>query len=178
MQQIQGYEKKPPASYILPVIRQQKQEIQSFWIPVLLLQVPRAQCFRCGEPFSRQHMKECRAQIYLYQTGNNLRCLHWALFRKAFVLSGDNHSQIDCNFPSVNPHSSSTHATFDGKFSSVIVQSEEVLMWFVSIVPLERNNRDSSHIYRNPPWAIIHLLRHCTEMKTSTIRNKWHAILS
>ena len=32
-------------------------------IPVLLpLQVPRRKCFRCGETFSRQHMKECRAQ--------------------------------------------------------------------------------------------------------------------
>ena len=33
-------------------------------IPVLLqvLQVPKRKCFRCGEPFSREHLQECRAQ--------------------------------------------------------------------------------------------------------------------
>ena len=65
MQQIQGYEKKPPASiyYQSYDSRSKKSktpsnEQNSSCSPT----GSKKKCFRCGEPFSRQHMKECRAQ--------------------------------------------------------------------------------------------------------------------
>ena len=65
MQQIQGYEKKPPASIYYqsydsrskkPKTPSNKQNSSSSPTG------SKRKCFRCGEPFSRQHMKECRAQ--------------------------------------------------------------------------------------------------------------------
>ena len=69
MQQIQGYEKKPPASiyYQSYDSRSKKSKIpsneqnSSSSSPTGSTGSKRI-CFRCGEPFSRQHMKECRAQ--------------------------------------------------------------------------------------------------------------------
>ena len=68
MQQIQGYEKKPPASiyYQSYDSRSKKSkapsnEQNSSSSPTGSTGSKR-KCFRCGEPFSRQHMKECRAQ--------------------------------------------------------------------------------------------------------------------
>ena len=68
MQQIQGYEKKPPASiyYQSYDSRSKKSKVSnkqnsSSSSPTGSTGSKR-KCFRCGEPFSRQHMKECRAQ--------------------------------------------------------------------------------------------------------------------
>ena len=66
MQQIQGYEKKSPASiyYQSYDSRSKKsktpsnEQNSSSSSPT----GSKKKCFRCGEPFSRQHMKECRAQ--------------------------------------------------------------------------------------------------------------------
>ena len=68
MQQIQSHEKKPPASiyYQSYDSRSKKSknpsnEQNSSSSPTGPTGSKRT-CFRCGEPFSRQHMKECRAQ--------------------------------------------------------------------------------------------------------------------
>ena len=65
MQQIQDYQKKPPAAinYQSYDSRSKKSkapsnEQNSSSSPTGF----KRKCFRCGEPFSRQHMKECRAQ--------------------------------------------------------------------------------------------------------------------
>ena len=66
MQQIQSHEKKPPASiyYQSYDSRSKKsknpsnEQNSSSSSPTGSKRI----CFRCGEPFSRQHMKECRAQ--------------------------------------------------------------------------------------------------------------------
>ena len=65
MRQIQDYEKKPTASihYQSYDSRSKKSkapsnEQNSSSSPT----GSKRKCFRCGEPFSRQHMKECRAQ--------------------------------------------------------------------------------------------------------------------
>ena len=66
MQQIQGYEKKPPASIYYQAYdsRSKKsknpsnEQNSSSSSPT----GSKRKCFRCGEPFSRQHMEECRAQ--------------------------------------------------------------------------------------------------------------------
>ena len=65
MQQIQDYQKKPTASihYQSYDSRSKKskapsKEQNSSSSPT----GSKKKCFRCGEPFSRQHMKECRAQ--------------------------------------------------------------------------------------------------------------------
>ena len=66
MQQIQGYEKKPPASIYYQSYNSRSKKSKapsneqnsSSSSPT----GSKRKCFRCGEPFSRQHMKECRAQ--------------------------------------------------------------------------------------------------------------------
>ena len=65
MQQIQGYQKKPIASIYYQAYdsRSKKSKVSneqnsSSSSPTGY----KRKCFRCGEPFSRQHMKECRAQ--------------------------------------------------------------------------------------------------------------------
>ena len=65
MQQIQDYQKKPPAAinYQSYDSRSKKSknpsnEQNSSSSPT----GSKKKCFRCGEPFSKQHMKECRAQ--------------------------------------------------------------------------------------------------------------------
>ena len=64
MQQIQGYEKKPPASIYYQSYEKSKkpkvsnEQNSSSSSPT----GSKRKCFQCGEPFSRQHMKECRAQ--------------------------------------------------------------------------------------------------------------------
>ena len=67
MQQIQGYEKKPPASiyYQSYNSRSKKSKVsneQNSSSSPTGSTGSKRKCFRCGEPFSRQHMKECRAQ--------------------------------------------------------------------------------------------------------------------
>ena len=67
MQQIQGYEKKSPASiyYQSYDSRSKKSKTpsneQNSSSSTGSTESKR-QCFRCGEPFSKKHMKECRAQ--------------------------------------------------------------------------------------------------------------------
>ena len=69
MQQIQGYQKKPTGSiyYTTYDSRSKKskapsnEQNSSSSSPTGSTGSTR-KCFRCGEPFSRQHMKECRAQ--------------------------------------------------------------------------------------------------------------------
>ena len=64
MQQIQGYEKKPPASiyYQSYDSRSKKSKVSNKQNSSSSPTGSKKKCFRCGEPFSRQHMKECRAQ--------------------------------------------------------------------------------------------------------------------
>ena len=64
MQQIQGYDKKSTGSIYYQSYEKSKKskapsnEQNSSSSPT----GSKKKCFRCGEPFSRQHMKECRAQ--------------------------------------------------------------------------------------------------------------------
>ena len=65
MQQIQGYEKKPPASIYYQSYDSRSKKSKTPSIEQNSSSSPtgsKRKCFRCGEPFSRQHMKECRAQ--------------------------------------------------------------------------------------------------------------------
>ena len=67
MQQIQDYEKKPTASihYQSYNSRSKKSKVsneQNSSSSPTGSTGSKKKCFRCGEPFSRQHMKECRAQ--------------------------------------------------------------------------------------------------------------------
>ena len=64
MQQLQGYEKKSPASiyYQSYDSRSKKSKTPSNEQNSSSPTGSKRKCFRCGEPFSRQLMKECRAQ--------------------------------------------------------------------------------------------------------------------
>ena len=64
MQQIQDYQKKPPASiyYQSYNSRGKKSKAPSNEQNSSFSTGSKKKCFRCGEPFSRQHMKECKAQ--------------------------------------------------------------------------------------------------------------------
>ena len=67
MQQIQGYEKKPPASIYYQSYDSRTKKSKTPSNEQNSSSSPgstesKRWCFRCGEPFSRKHMKECRAQ--------------------------------------------------------------------------------------------------------------------
>ena len=65
MQQIQGYEKKPPASIYYQSYDSRSKKSKAPSNEQNSSSSPtgsKKNCFRCGEPFSKQHMKECRAQ--------------------------------------------------------------------------------------------------------------------
>ena len=65
MQQIQGYEKKSPASIYYQAYDSRSKKSKAPSNEQNSSSSPtgsKKKCFRCGEPFSRQHMKECRAQ--------------------------------------------------------------------------------------------------------------------
>ena len=64
MQQIQGYQKKPTASMYYQAYdsRSKKSKAPSNEQNSSSSTGSKKKCFRCGEPFSRQHMKECKAQ--------------------------------------------------------------------------------------------------------------------
>ena len=65
MQQIQGYEKKSPASIYYQSYDSRSKKSKTPSNEQNSSSSPtgsKKTCFRCGEPFSRQHMKECRAQ--------------------------------------------------------------------------------------------------------------------
>ena len=65
MQQIQGYEKKSPASIYYQSYDSRSKKSKAPSNEQNSSSFPtgsKKKCFRCGEPFSKQHMKECRAQ--------------------------------------------------------------------------------------------------------------------
>ena len=68
MQQIQGYQKKPPASIYYQTYDSRSKKSknpsneQNSSSSSTGSTESKRQCFRCGEPFSKKHMKECRAQ--------------------------------------------------------------------------------------------------------------------
>ena len=64
MQQIQGYDKKPTGSIYYQTYdsRSKKSKVSNKQNSSSSPTGSKKKCFRCGESFSRQHMKECRAQ--------------------------------------------------------------------------------------------------------------------
>ena len=64
MQQIQSYDKKPTSSMYYQTYdsRSKKSKISNEQNSSSSPTGSKKKCFRCGETFSRQHMKECRAQ--------------------------------------------------------------------------------------------------------------------
>ena len=65
MQQIQGYDKKPTGSIYYQTYDSRSKKSKNPSNEQNSSSSPtgsKKKCFRCGEPFSRQHMKECRAQ--------------------------------------------------------------------------------------------------------------------
>ena len=64
MQQIQGYDKKPTGSIYYQTYdsRSKKSKVSNEQNSSSSPTGSKKKCFRCGEIFSRQHMKECRAQ--------------------------------------------------------------------------------------------------------------------
>ena len=65
MQQIQGYEKKPTSSIYYQAYDSRSKKSKNPSNEQNSSSSPtgsKKKCFRCGEPFSRQHKKECRAQ--------------------------------------------------------------------------------------------------------------------
>ena len=64
MQQIQGYDKKPTGSIYYQTYdsRSKKSKVSNEQNSSSSPTGSKKKCFRCGETFSRQHMKECRAQ--------------------------------------------------------------------------------------------------------------------
>ena len=65
MQQIQGYDKKSTGSIYYQAYNSRSKKSKNPSNEQNSSSSPtgsKRKCFRCGEPFSRQHMKECRAQ--------------------------------------------------------------------------------------------------------------------
>ena len=65
MQQIQGYEKKSPAAIYYQSYDSRSKKSKAPSNEQNSSSSPtgsKKKCFRCGEPFNKQHMKECRAQ--------------------------------------------------------------------------------------------------------------------
>ena len=64
MQQIQSYDKKPTSSMYYQTYdsRSKKSKVSNEQNSSSFPTGSKKKCFRCGETFSRQHMKECRAQ--------------------------------------------------------------------------------------------------------------------
>ena len=64
MQQIQSYDKKSTGSIYYQTYdsRSKKSKVSNEQNSSSSPTSSKRKCFRCGEPFSRQHMKECRAQ--------------------------------------------------------------------------------------------------------------------
>ena len=115
MQQIQGYEKKSPASIYYQSYEKSKKskapsnEQNSSSSPT----GSKKKCFRCGEPFSKQHMKECRAQ--------NVICNGCGIkghLKKCCKKSG--------NFPKDSNRQNQSPSTGSGKmnFASTLPQTE------------------------------------------------------
>ena len=118
MRQIQDYEKKPTASihYQSYDSRSKKSKVSNEQNSSSSSPTgSKKKCFRCGEPFSRQHMKECRAQ--------NVTCNGCGIkghLKKCCKKSG--------NFPkdSSNRQNNQSPSTGSGKmnFASTLPQTE------------------------------------------------------
>ena len=116
MQQIQGYEKKPPASIYYQSYDSRSKKSKAPSNEQNSSSSPTAskkKCFRCGEPFSKQHMKECRAQ--------NVTCNGCGIkghLKKCCKKSG--------NFPKDSNRQNQSSSTGSGKmnFASTLPQTE------------------------------------------------------
>ena len=116
MQQIQDYQKKPTASihYQSYDSRSKKSKAPSNeQNSSSSLTGSKKKCFRCGEPFSKQHMKECRAQ--------NVTCNGCGIkghLKKCCKKSG--------NFPKDSNRQNQSPSTGSGKmnFASTLPQTE------------------------------------------------------
>ena len=117
MRQIQDYEKKPTASihYQSYDSRSKKSKVSNEQNSSSSSPTgSKKKCFRCGEPFSRQHMKECRAQ--------NVTCNGCGIkghLKKCCKKSG--------NFPkddSKRQNQSSSTSTSRMNFASTLPQTE------------------------------------------------------
>ena len=62
MQQIQDYQKRPPAAINYQSYEKKSKKTSNEQNSSSSPTGSKRKCFRCGEPFSRQHMKECKAQ--------------------------------------------------------------------------------------------------------------------
>ena len=103
MQQIQSYDKKPTSSMYYQTYdsRSKKSKVSNEQNSSSSPTGSKKKCFRCGETFSRQHMKECRAQ--------NVTCNGCGIkghLKKCCKMSGnfpkDNSNQQN-QFPSTGP---------------------------------------------------------------------------
>ena len=105
MQQIQGYEKKSPASIYYQSYDSRSKKSKNPSNEQNSSSFPtgsKKKCFRCGEPFSRQHMKECRAQDVICNgcgiKGHLKKCC-----KKAGNFPKDNSNRQNQSSPSTGP---------------------------------------------------------------------------
>ena len=116
MRQIQDYEKKPTASIHYQSYDSRSKKSKNPSNKQNSSSSPtgsKRKCFRCGEPFSRQHMKECRAQ--------NVTCNGCGIkghLKKCCKKSG--------NFPKDSNRQNQSPSTGSGKmnFASTLPQTE------------------------------------------------------
>ena len=117
MQQIQGYDKKSTGSIYYQAYNSRSKKSKAPSNEQNSSSSPtgsKRKCFRCGEPFSRQHMKECKAQ--------NVTCNGCGIkghLKKCFKKSG--------NFPkddSNRQNQSSSTGTSRMNFASTFPQTE------------------------------------------------------
>ena len=116
MRQIQDYEKKPTASIHYQSYDSRSKKSKTLSNEQNSSSSPAGsnrKCFRCGEPFSRQHMKECRAQ--------NVTCNGCGIkghLKKCCKKSG--------NFPKDSNRQNQSPSTGSGKmnFASTLPQTE------------------------------------------------------
>ena len=116
MQQIQGYEKKSPASIYYQSYDSRSKKSKTPSNEQNSSSSPtgsKKKCFRCGEPFSKQHMKECRVQ--------NVTCNGCGIkghLKKCCKKSG--------NFPKDSNQQNQSPSTGSGKmnFASTLPQTE------------------------------------------------------
>ena len=119
MQQLQGYEKKPTASVYYQSYDSRSKKSKAPSNEQNSSSSPtgsKKKCFRCGEPFSRQYMKECRAQ--------NVTCNGCGIkghLKKCCKKSG--------NFPNDSNRQNQSPSTGSGKmnFANTLPQTEAEL---------------------------------------------------
>ena len=113
MRQIQDYEKRPTASIHYQSYEKKSKKPSNEQNSSSSPTGSKRKCFRCGEPFSRQHMKECRAQ--------NVTCNGCGIkghLKKCCKKSG--------NFPKDSNQQNQSSSTGSGKmnFASTLPQTE------------------------------------------------------